>query len=282
MTDWFVEKLHPEVTQCLLMDAVLHSSRTAFQDVLVFENSRLGRVLVLDQVLQTTERDEYFYHEMMAHLPILAHGRAMRILIIGGGDGGVLRRCLQHSVDKVTMVEIDPGVVEICKRHLPSISDGAFTDPRVEIVFKDGSEFVAEAGETYDVIIIDSTDPVGGPGDVLFTETFYADCKKRLAPRGVLVNQSGNPFLEPQTLRNNFTHLNPAFADVSCYVSAVPTYYGGYLAHGWATDDRSLRQHTVEEIRTRFAAAQLKTRCYTPELHVASFALPRLVEGLMS
>ena len=282
MTDWFVEALIPEVALRLQIDRVIYQGRTDFQDVLIFENPVLGRVLVLDDICQTTERDEYFYHEMIAHTPILAHGDVRQVLVIGGGDGGTLRHCLQHPVERVTMVELDAAVVELCRAHLPALSAGAFDDPRTDLVIGDGGQFVAQSRANYDVIIVDSTDPVGGPGDVLFSADFYADCKRRLAPGGILVNQAGNPFLEPNTIRDVARRLGRCFADVGCFVGAVPSYAGGYMAFGWASDDPDLRRTPTEQLATRFAAADLETGCYTPELHAAAFALPRMIGDLMA
>ncbi len=282
MTDWFVEALIPEVALRLRIDRVIYRGRTEFQQVLVFENPMLGRVLALDDICQTTERDEYFYHEMIAHTPILAHGEVRAVLVVGGGDGGTLRRCLQHPVERVTLVELDRQVIELCKIHLPALGAGAFEDPRTELVIGDGSEFVARSSDAYDVIIVDSTDPVGGPGDVLFSEGFYADCKRRLRPGGILVNQSGNPFLEPDTLGNAARRLRRSFADVGCFVGSVPSYAGGYMAFGWASDDPALRRVPTERLASRFAAAGLDTRCYTPDLHAAAFALPRMIGDLVA
>ena len=151
--------------------------------------------------MQTTERDEFIYHEMISHVAIMAHGAAQDVLIIGGGDGGTLEEVLKHqSVVRATMVELDPGVVELARTYLPGVSRGAFDDPRTELIFGDGVRFVAEADRQFDVIIVNSTDPVG-PGEVLFTEAFYADCRARLRPGGILVAQSGNPFMERARLR---------------------------------------------------------------------------------
>ncbi len=274
MSDWYTETLHADIAQRLRMGRVLLRERSGLQELVIFENPLLGRVMALDGVIQTTEGDEFIYHEMLTHVPILAHGRVRRVLIIGGGDGGMLRRALEHrGVERVTMVEIDRAVVDWSIRHLPSISAGAFADPRAALVIADGCRFVRETDERFDVIIVDSTDPQG-PGAVLFTEDFYRDCKARLTPGGVLCTQNGVPFLQPQELRDSHARLGRLFSDASFFVAPVPSYYGGFMAFGWATDDPDLRRQTAEPIRARFARAGLATRYYTPEIHVASFALP--------
>jgi spermidine synthase len=156
----FQEKLHEHHSQVFTVDAVLHQSRTAFHDVLVFENRLFGRVLVIDGALQLTERDNHIYHEMVAHVPLMAHGSAKCVLVIGGGDGGTLKEVLKHPVAHVVLVDIDPAVIELSKRFFPALSRAAFEDPRVSIVVGDGARYVARAGEKFDTIIVDSTDPV--------------------------------------------------------------------------------------------------------------------------
>ena len=269
---WFTETLHTGVAQRLAISRLIHRGRTAWQDVIVFDNPVLGRVVALDGALQVTERDEFIYHEMLTHVPILAHGAVGRVLIVGGGDGGILRRCLMHAVAEVTMIEIDGEFVELMRRHVPSIGGGAFEDPRTRLAIGDGAEFMRTA-RGFDVIIVDSTDPTG-PGAVLFSPEFYADCKRALVPGGVLVTQSGVPFLQADELRLVQGRLAAAFADVTCYQAAIPTYYGGAMAFGWASDDADLRRRDLPRLTARYHAAGLKTRYYTPEIHRAAFALP--------
>ena len=236
--------------------------------------------MMLDGVTQTTEADEFIYHEMLAHVPILAHGTAKKVLIIGGGDGGMLREVLRHpSVEKCTIVEIDRSVVELSKTYLPGHSNGAFDDPRASLVFADGAEFVRSPDDTYDVMIVDSTDPIG-PGDVLFEDTFYANTRNCLTPDGLLVTQNGVPFMQPDELRNSLTHLRQFYDDVSCYIATVPTYVGGPMAFGWATNTTDHRQTTVEALTKRFNTAAFQTRYYTPDVHKAAFALPPYISDL--
>ncbi|MBI3507314.1 MAG: polyamine aminopropyltransferase [Proteobacteria bacterium] len=279
-TVWFDEQLYPHVRQGLSIARVLFRERTAHQDLIVFENPTYGRVLALDGIVQVTQQDEYVYHEMMTHVPILAHGRARRVLIIGGGDGGILRETLRHkSVTHVTMVEIDRAVVDMCLKWMPSVAGRAFEDKRTELLIADGAKFVAETKQRYDVIIVDSTDPIG-PGEVLFTERFYKDCKRCLAKGGILVNQNGVPFLQPDEIPMTRKRRGKAFKVASFYMAAVPSYYGGLMALGWATDDARAAQVPVATLRRRFAAAKLKTRYYSPEIHRGCFALPAFVAAL--
>ncbi len=278
---WFEETLHGEWRQLLEVSEVLHRSKTAHQDLIIFENPTLGRVLALDGAVQTTERDEFIYHEMLAHVPILAHGAARQVLIIGGGDGGMLEEVLKHrTVERATLVEIDGRVVELCREYLPSISAGAFDDTRAELVIADGARFVAETEARYDLVIVDSTDPVG-PGEALFGAEFYGGCRRCLAAGGILVTQSGVPFIQGDELRDGSRRLAGHFADVAAYLAPVPTYTGGFMAFGWASDDPAPRQTAPTAIAERFAAAAIATRYYNPEIHAAAFALPNYVRELM-
>lgn len=281
MSEWFTETLHPWLAQRLRIDRVLFRDQTEHQDLIIFENERFGRVLTLDGVVQTTEGDEFVYHEMMAHVPIVAHGAARRVLVVGGGDGGMAREVLKHqAVEKVTMVEIDRGVVDMSREHLPSLSAGAFDDPRLDLVIADGARFVAETAERFDVIIVDSTDPIG-PGEVLFTAAFYSNCKRCLTPGGIVVTQNGVPSLQGSEVTNSWNRLGRSFGDVWFYVAAVPTYQGGFMTLGWASDDPAKRRHDVATIEARFAPLGIATRYYTPAIHQACFALPKFVLDLL-
>lgn len=278
---WFEEKLYDDWRQTHLVEEVLFHEKTDYQDLIIFQSKGFGRVLALDSIVQVTEGDEFVYHEMMSHVPILAHGAARNVCIIGGGDGGVLREVLKHpGVEKATMVEIDPGVIELCTKYMPKISDGAFDNPRAEVIIADGIKFMAETERRFDVIIIDSTDPIG-PGEVLFTEQFYKDCARCLTARGIVVNQNGVPAMQSDEIGMTLSRRRPYFKDAGFTVCAVPTYVGGFMALGWASHDPQARSHAVDTIRQRFAASPFKTRYYNPEIHVASFALPQFVRDLM-
>ncbi len=277
---WFSEKLHANYQLQLHITQTLFQEKTEHQDLQIFENPVFGRILALDGIIQTTEGDEFIYHEMLAHVPILAHGAAKRVLIVGGGDGGMLRRALMHSGIEATLVEIDPGVIELCRKYLPSIGDNVFDAPRAKVVIADGAQYVAETADRYDVAIVDSTDPLG-PGEVLFAAEFYKNCKRCLNPGGILVTQSGVPFLQKTELTNSYRRLSQHFADASFFLAPVPTYAGGFMAFGWATDNKETRRLPVSTIAERFAKAKLQTRYYNPEIHVASFALPNYVRALM-
>ena len=264
------------------MDKILYRETTGLQELLIFENRVFGRVLALDGVVQTTEGDERIYHEMLSHVPILAHGAARRVLIIGGGDGGMAREVMRHqSVTDVTMVEIDRTVIDLCRAHLPSLNRVAFDDPRLDLVITDGAGFVEKTEARWDIIIVDSTDPLG-PGEVLFGERFYRGCKRCLMPGGILVTQNGVPYVQGAEITNSHRRLVPHFRDVWFYVAPVPTYQGGHMAFGWASDDASLRRISPDVIARRFETLSLSMSYYTPQIHVAAFALPAYVKALLA
>ena len=277
---WITETLFEELglRTSFKAERVLHEKRTGHQHLVLFENKHFGKVLMLDGATQVTTRDEFIYHEMMAHVPILAHGRAKEVLVIGGGDCGIAEEVLKHkAVERLTQVEIDASVVEFAKQHFPEFTAPAFADKRFKSVIADGMKYVGETGRRFDVIIVDSTDPQG-PGAVLFTREFYAASKRCMAPGGVMVTQNGVPFFQPDELISSVSHFNALFADAGCYVAAIPTYVGGHMAMGWAADDAALRQTPVDTITARYqAAGSFPTRYWTPEVHKAAFALPRFI-----
>ena len=282
--NWFDEQLfgeliHSGYTQRFEITRVIHRATTDFQELLIFETPRFGRVLILDGIVQTTEADEFAYHEMMVHVPIFAHGGVGRVLIIGGGDGGCLREVLRHnSVERVTMVEIDLGVIESCRAHLPSLSAGAFDDPRLDLRIGDGCAHIRDTEEKYDLIVVDSTDPIG-PGEALFTQAFFSDCQKSLTSAGVVVNQTGVPFMQARELTATVSRLRQVFADAAVYLVTVPTYVGGHMALAWGCEDPAVRQTGSAQLGERFSGSGLETRYYTPAVHEAAFALPPFISA---
>jgi spermidine synthase len=273
----YQETLYEGYGQRFRMDRLLHEVRTAHQHLVIFENARMGRVMALDGVIQTTEADEFIYHEMLTHVPIFAHGAARRVLIIGGGDGGMLREVSKHpGVEHITMVEIDATVVEMCKEFLPNHSSGAYDDPRLNLVIDDGMRFVATTAEKFDVIISDSTDPIG-PGEVLFSENFYQACRRCLNDGGILVTQNGTPFMQLSGVQNTAQRMQGLFADWHFYQAAVPTYIGGAMTFAWGACDAAIRRLPLATLRERFAGSGIVTRYYNPEVHLGAFALPQFV-----
>ncbi len=279
--DWFEETLHPGFHSRLGIDRVIHETKTEHQHLIIFDNPEFGRVLALDGVVQTTERDEFIYHEMLAHTPIFAHGAARNVLIIGGGDGGMLEEVLKHrSVEAAVQVEIDDTVVELSKEHLRSICGDAYEDPRTELVIADGVEFVNDTDRKFDVIIVDSTDPIG-PGEVLFGRRFYGGCKQCLAAGGILVTQNGVPFVQGKELSGTLSVFRELFESVACYRAGVPAYIGGDMTFGWGSDNIECVNVALEKLQGRFEDSGIETGYYTPDVHRGAFALPPYISRLI-
>ncbi len=263
-------------------ERVLYETQTAHQHLVLFENKFFGKMLMLDGATQVTARDEFIYHEMMSHLPILAHGKARDVLIVGGGDCGIAEEVLKHkAVRRLVQVEIDASVVEFAKEHFPEFTAPVFKDKRFELIIDDGMKFATETARRFDVIIVDSTDPQG-PGAVLYTKEFYAGCKRCLNKGGVLVTQNGVPMFQPGELAATIGRLAALFKGATCTVAAIPTYIGGFMAMGFASDNRALRQTSQRTLASRYRkAGRFATRYWTPAVHQAAFALPRYIEELV-
>ena len=260
------------------VERVIYELQTEHQHLVLFEHPFFGKMLMLDGATQVTSADEFVYHEMMAHVPILAHGRAREVLIVGGGDCGVAEEVLKHkSVKRLTQVEIDASVIEFAKEHFPEFTKPVFADDRFDLIIADGMKYVAKTDRRFDVIIVDSTDPQG-PGKVLFSQKFYAASSRCMSKGAVMVTQRGVPIFQSNELSVAIAGFRKLFRDGYCYVAAIPTYVGGHLAIGWATDDVKLRHASVKTIADRYnKAGRFPTRYWTPEVHVAAFALPRFI-----
>ena len=260
------------------VERVLYETRTEHQHLVLFEHPFFGKMLMLDGATQVTSKDEFVYHEMMTHVPIFAHGNPREVLIVGGGDCGIAEEVLKHkSVRRLTQVEIDASVVEFSKEHFPEFTKPVLGDRRFELIIDDGMNYVAETDRRFDVIIVDSTDPLG-PGEVLFSERFYAACRRCMAKGGLLVTQNGVPIFQADELTKTIRRFRKLFADGYCFVAAIPTYVGGHMAMGWATDNTKLRHASVKTIAGRYKkAGSFPTKYWTPEVHVAAFALPRFI-----
>jgi spermidine synthase len=283
MTQWTeeVDPVNGDFRVQLRIDKVLCERQTEHQHILLIENRTYGRVLLFDGVAQVAENDEFIYHEMLVHVPVLAHGAVRRVLIIGGGDGAAAEELFKHdAIARVDLVEIDPAVVEISKAHLRPICGDAFEDPRLRLSIGDGVEFVARCEDRYDLILVDSKDP-SGDVNVLYSEPFYRDCAKCLAKGGILVTQNALPFFDRDWLGKPLARLRKMFADVGCYQVAVPSFYGGFMAFGWASQDPALRQVSVDQLERRFQESSVAANYYTPAIHRASFALPPYVRGML-
>jgi spermidine synthase len=278
MTDtWLNETLYADWGQRFRFTRQLARVKSPFQDIAIFETESHGRMMTLDGIVQITERDEFVYQEMLTHVPLLAHGDAKNVLIIGAGDGGVLKHVLMHrQVERAVMAEIDGEVIRLSKEFLPGIGGDAWGDSRAEVMVGDGIDYVKNAPDgAFDVVIVDSTDPIG-VGEVLFTDDFYRNAARVLTPRGVIVNQCGVPFMQADELRDTSLLRARFFPHVTAYVAAVPTYVGGYMTLGWAAKDAGLTRLSPSVLAERAEVAGItgSSEYWTPEIHAAAFHLP--------
>lgn len=253
---------------------VLLQRRSAYQEIVIMETEKLGKVLVIDGITMLTEYDEHAYHEMIAHVPLLAHTKPARVLVIGGGDGGVVREILKHpEVESVHLCEIDPEVVRACREYLPTLA-ASFDDPRVQVFYEDGAKYVAGCSEPYEVIIVDSTDPLG-PGQILFQKAFYTSMKKALSPGGIAVTQCESMYLHGHVIKGVFSFARELFPKLGYYYTLVPTYPSGTIGFFFC----SLGPDPIEGIDVNRANALKDLRYYTPEVHRAAFTLPRFAQA---
>lgn len=266
--------------QALLNTKTLFKGTSLFQEVEIFTNPKFGNVLMLDGVMQTTSADEFFYHEMLTHVPLFSVNNVKKVLIIGGGDGGILREVLRHNIDVCYMIEIDEMVINACKQHMPEINNGAFNHPKAVVMAKDGIKFVKETTEVFDVIIVDSTDP-NPASAVLFTQEFYQHTKRILSKNGVLVTQSGVPFFQPQELIGVNKLLASVYNSVNFYVVPVPTYVGGFMTLSFCCNNYNNINTTKQQLLNNSLVSTLSFKYYNADVHVASFSLPNYIKTLL-
>ncbi|WP_050614039.1 polyamine aminopropyltransferase [Bacillus testis] len=277
---WFSERHTPNVKLSIKVDRHLYSEQSEFQRIDVFDSKEFGRFLTLDGYMMLTEKDEFIYHEMITHVPMAVHPDPRRVLVIGAGDGGVVRELSSYrNIEQIDLVEIDERVIEVCKTYLPQTAC-RLDDPRVHIHCEDGLKFIRSCEDQYDLIIVDSTDPFG-PGEGLFTKEFYGSCYKALREDGIMVNQHESPFYADDVAAMQRAHQRIAecFPISSVYQAHIPTYPSGHWLFGFA----SKKYHPVSDMNTAaWMQLGIKTRYYNTRLHAGAFALPTYVEELLS
>ena len=276
---WFSEPHTKNVKLSIRVNRQLYSGESEFQRIDVFESPEFGRFLTLDGYMMLTEKDEFIYHEMMVHVPLAVHPNVKNVLVIGAGDGGVVRELVRYdTIEHIDMVEIDPMVVQVCREYLPFTTTG-LDDPRVSIRYEDGLKFVRRCEDAYDLIIVDSTDPFG-PGEGLFTKEFYGNCYKALHEDGIMVNQHESPFYDEDVAAMQRTHARivQSFPLSRLYQAHIPTYPSGHWLFGFA----SKKYHPLKNLReAEWNARGLSCRYYTTTLHKGAFYLPAYVEEML-
>lgn len=275
---WFHDS--PEIAHGCRMSIkvrdVLCHYRSKFQEIAVFETERLGRMLVLDDITMLTEFDEFAYHEMIVHVPLLVHPNPSTVLVIGGGDGGTVREVLKHpEVERVDVCEIDEEVVKVCMKFLPSLAS-SFNHPKVKVLYEDGARFVAEHPGAYDIVIVDSTDPVG-PGQVLFQRKFYEDMKTALSEDGIAVTQCESMYLHQEVIREVSSFAREIFPQLGYYYTLVPTYPSGIIGFLFC----SMKWAPLTPLSEKRVRRLEDLKYYTPAVHQAAFTLPTFGANLL-
>lgn len=279
MEIWFSEFHTPDVKLSIRVNEHLYTEQTEFQRIDVFDTPEFGRMLIMDECMMLTDKDEFVYHEMITHVPMAVHPNVKRALIIGGGDGGALRELTRFpSLEHVDLVEIDEAVVRICREYFPKVAC-AFDDPRLAIHYADGLKFVRGKVDEYDLIIVDSTDPFG-PGESLFTKEFYGNCYKALKADGLLVNQMESPYYKAfaREARNAYRKTATLFPIHRLYQAYISTYPSGLWLFGFISKKYDPLKDFDED---RYSSYGLDTRYYNPDLHRGAFALPTFVKTLI-
>ncbi len=276
--EWIADPGGPGFAHIYRVDALLHDSRSAYQRIRVIDNTDFGRMLILDEAVQTTERDDFIYHEMLAHVPLCAHPAPRRVLIIGGGDGGLLREALRHPIEHATMVELDREVIEVTRRWIRSIPGDAFDDPRTRLLIEDGIQFARQTTERFDVALVDSTDPKG-PSLGLFSREFYGNIARLLGPSGVLAVQSGSPLYQQDVVAMVHRNMDPHFRWVRTYLGTVPTYPGVLWTFTLGAQARDPKAIDQAEIARRLQG--IATQYYTPAAHHGLFDLPPFLRAAL-
>jgi spermidine synthase len=269
---WFTELQNENLSIGLRVEKTLHSEVTPFQTLDVYETKQYGRLLVLDGCVMTTDKDEFVYHEMLTHVPLHTHPNPKNVLVVGGGDGGIIREVIKHpSVERAVLAEIDGAVVEASKKYFPHIASG-LSDSRVDVQVVDGIKYVEEHKDTFDVILIDSTDPIG-PAVGLFSQKFYQSVYEALKPDGLMAAQTESPFANQELIRRVNEDIGKTFPITKLYLAHIPTYPTGFWSFTMGSKEH--RPQNVKEVRVS------DTKYYNLGIHHASLALPNFVKELV-
>jgi len=277
---WYTEKHTDEVNFSIKVREHLYTEKSDFQQIDFFSSNEFGTFFTLDGLMMVTQKDEFIYHDMITHVPMAVNSNIEKVLVIGGGDGGTVRELTRYkSIKQIDMVEIDERVVRLCQKYLPQTAAN-LTDERVNLYFEDGVKFVENYTDFYDLILVDSTDPIG-PGEGLFTTEFYSNCYKALKEDGILVNQHESPYYarDIEQMKKAHRKINEIFEISKVYQFNMPTYPSGHWLFGFA----SKKYDPIKDAKfDNWSALELKTKYYNTNLHVGAFALPTYVLELLN
>lgn len=270
-------KRYGKINHNFVIDKYIYEGKTDFQNILIFQNSIYGKILVLDGIVQLSEFDEFIYHEMITHPFIFSHPNPKKILIIGGGDGGTLREVLKHQISNCIMVEIDKKVVELCRKYLPFVSDNAFDNKNLKLLFQDGKDFIKNNKNQFDIIIIDCNDPVG-PSVELFTKEFYQDINSALTENGISVFQMGS-FLDIDFLKSMYNNLKDVFDFTMVSHLTIPCYHCGEYCFMAGSKNIDLENIRIQDLEKKYSIFKNRNtlKYYNPSIHKSSQVLPRFM-----
>lgn len=279
MEMWFHDEHTDNVKLAIRVDYQVFSAQSEIQRIDVLESKEFGKIFVVDGDLMLTEKDEFIYHEMISHVPMAVHPQVEKILVIGGGDGGVVRELAKYdTVEQIDVVEADPLLVEVCRKYFPQMAC-SLNDPRVHIYHEDGLRFIRSKSDAYDLIIIDSPNPFGA-GEGLFTKEFYGNCFNALHEDGIMINQHESPFYKEEAFQCQRMHkrIIESFPISRIYQAHIPSYPSGHWLFGFA----SKRYHPIHDMDgIQWKLRGIQTKYYLPRLHEGVFALPAYVEELV-
>lgn len=276
---WFSEFHAPDVKHSIRVNRHLYSGKSEFQQIDIFETPEFGKVLTLDGNVMLTERDEFIYDEMITHVPMSVHPNVKDVLVIGAGDGGVVKELARYeSVERIDLVEMDPQVIEACRTYLPE-NASRLDDSRVRITYDNALRFIRRCSNCYDLIIVDSNDPFG-PSEGYFTKEFYGICFNALKEDGIMVNQQGSPFYkhDADAMQRSHKRIVSTFPISRVYQAHIPTYAAGYWLFGFA----SKKYHPIDDLNAeKWNDLHLRTKYYTTRLHKGAFYLPAFLEEML-
>jgi spermidine synthase len=271
---WYTEKQTPNVGITCKIERTIHSEKSEFQSIDIIDTVQFGRMLVLDGMVMTTNKDEFVYHEMISHVPLNTHPNPQKVLVVGGGDGGAIREIIKHpAVEKATLCEIDGRVIELSKQYLPEIA-GKLDDPKVEVLVADGVKHIKERANFYDIILVDSTEPVG-PAEGLFALEFYKDIYKALKEDGIMAAQTESPWYNNDLISRVTRDIASVFPIMRLYYGSIPTYPSGMWT--WTIGSKKYDPLDIDETKI----PNYETKYYTPQLHKTVFQLPKFMTDLV-
>lgn len=276
---WYTENHTENVKFSARIKEHIYTQQTPLQQLDIFETYEFGKLMTLDGLVMVTEKDEFIYHDMIVHVAMATNLDIENVLVIGGGDGGTVRELTRYpQIKKIDMVEIDEAVTRACQKYIP-LTASKLEDPRVNLYFQDGIEFVKNKKAEYDLIIVDSTDPIG-PGEGLFTIEFYKNCYELLTEAGILVNQNESPYYNSNAREMKRAHnkIKTIFPISEVYQYHMPTYPSGHWLFGFS----SKKYHPIKDYKPeKWEELNIKTKYYNPEIHKGSFALPTYVKEML-